>query len=161
MIDEFVQVTRLLRVLEIAQEFPVLIQSDIASRCLPGNGRATIQERADLRSTLLRMTDSQAVVSLSRVNDEIHGLTLNGLNAGCVNVIEDNVAHRPLFEHGKSALLFRYDDDSFRECLDLICSNPGLAYEIAQEGMSMRDEPGLRSAGFENLAALATNPVGQ
>ena len=156
MVEEFVQIMRRLWVFEVAQEFPVLIQSDIASRYLSEGGRATIDENVDMRSTYLRMTDSQSIVSLAHVNDELHNSTLNGLNAGCVNLIEDNVAHRRLFTRGKNALLFRYDDDSLRACLDLICSKPRAACEIALAGMAMRDEPHLRSTGFANIVALAT-----
>src|SRR6266540_662819 len=102
------------------------------------------------------MRRSRAVLSLVHTNDEIHARILNALNAGAVNIIEDNVAHRPFFRHGENALLFRYDDNGLRECLDLVCSNPDRAFEIAQEGVALRDHPRLRLAGYNNLIALAT-----
>jgi hypothetical protein len=64
-------------------------------------------------------------------HDLIHDRTMNGLNAGCVNLIEDNLAHRGVFQHGKNALLFRYEDDSLQECLDIVCNEPERAYSIA------------------------------
>ena len=52
-------------------------------------------------------------------------------------------------------LLFRYDDDSLAECLDLVCNRPERAYEIAQAGFALRDDPAVRFGGFENILALA------
>ena len=103
------------------------------------------------------MQRARAVVSLSAVNDEIHDRTLNALNAGAVPIIEDNAVNRRFFTHGKNALLFRYDDDSLRECFDLVCNHPSRAYDIAQAGSALRDDPRLRF-GFEELMRLAQAP---
>ena len=108
-----------------------------------------------MRETLHRVRRSRAILSVSHINDEIHDRTLNGLNAGAVIIIEDNAIHRRFFKHGENALMFRYGDDSLRECLDLVCSEPLKAYEIARRGMALRDDSKLRFGGFDNLIALA------
>jgi len=154
-IEDIVQVRRRLAVLSVAREFPVLIQSDLAANYLPSVGAAVLESAPTMRETLTRIPRARAIVSLTHVNDEIHNRTLNALNAGAVNIIEDNVVHRRFFTHGKNALLFRYGDDSLRECLDIVCSRPERAYEIAAAGFAMRDDPRLRFAGFHNLLELA------
>jgi len=85
------------------------------------------------------------------VNDELHDRVLNGLNAGVVNIIEDNKIHREIFRHGENALFFRYDDDSLREALDLVFSVPSRAFQIAEAGFALRDDPRLRFGGFSNF----------
>jgi len=154
-IEETVQVRRRLAVFSVARSFPVLIQSDDA---IGDRGAAQFEQGVNMKDTLPRMRRSRAVVSLTHVNDEIHNRVLNALNAGAVIIIEDNVVHRRFFEHGKNALLFRYDDDSFRECLDLVCSNPNRAHEIAQAGLALRDDPRLRFGGYQELMKLAQAP---
>lgn len=150
-VEEIVQVRRRLTVLSIAAEFPVLIQSDLARYYLPERRIANIEENVSMQETIARMKRARSVVSLTHINDEIHNRTVNALNAGSVNIIEDNVVHRRYFTHGKNALLFRYGDDSFRQCLDLVCSNPRKALEIAQAGFAMRDDPRLRFGGYQNI----------
>jgi hypothetical protein len=159
-IEEIVQIRRRLEVFAVACGFPVLIQSDVASSYLQNLKSAALEENVGMRETASRMRRAQAVVSLTHINDEVHNRTLNGLNAGAVNIIEDNVAHRHIFTHGKNALLFRYGDDSLRECLDLVCSRPDRAYEIAQAGLALRDDPRLRFAGYDSLLSLADAPAG-
>jgi hypothetical protein len=91
-----------------------------------------IETNVDMKTTFSRMKDARAVLNVSHVNDEIHNRTLNGLNAGCANIIEDNAVHRRLFKHCENALFFRYDDDSLRQCLDLVCTDPSRAYEVGE-----------------------------
>jgi len=142
----------------VAREFPVLIQSDIAgANHMRDTGAASFEQGVGMMETLARMQRARAVVSLSAVNDEIHDRTLNALNAGAVTVIEDNAVNRRFFTHGKNALLFRYDDDSLRQCFDLVCSHPNRAYDIAQAGIALRDDPRLRF-GFQELMRLAEAP---
>jgi len=62
---------------------------------------------------------------------------------------------RAFFKHGKNALLFRYDDDSLEECLDVVCNQPDRAYGIARAGMKLRDDPRLRFGQFHNILDLA------
>jgi hypothetical protein len=154
-IEDVVQIRRRLAVFAVACRFPVLIQSDLAADHLQNLGPSTIESVVSMRETLSRMRRARAVVSLTHVNDEIHNRALNALNAGAVNIIEDNVVHRRVFTHGKDALLFRYGDDSLRECFDLVCSQPDRAYEIAAAGMALRDDPRLRFGGYHNLLELA------
>ena len=154
-IEEIVQTRRRFTVFAVAREFPVSIQSDV--RFLPHLGTAELSSNVGMKDTFIRMRRSRAVVSLSHINDEVHNRTLNGLNAGAVNIIEANVAHRSLFTHRQNALLFRYDDDSLRECLDLVCGDPDAAYEIALAGMELRDDPRLRHAGFRNFIRLTSD----
>jgi len=153
-IEEIVQVRRRLAVFAIASAFPVLIQSDIASTYVHELGAAKLEQNVSMRETIERMQRTRAVVSLTHVNDEIHNRTLNGLNAGAVNIIEDNDVHRRFFTHGKNALLFRYGDDSLRDCLALVCSRPERAFEIAAAGMSLRDDPRLRFGGYQNILEM-------
>lgn len=150
-VEEIVQVRRRLAVFSIAAEFPVLIQSDLARAYLHERRIAKIEENVSMQETIARMQQARAVVSLTHINDEIHNRTVNALNAGSVNIIEDNIVHRRYFTHGKNALLFRYGDDSFRHCLDIVCSNPRKAFEIAQAGFAMRDDPRLRFGGYQNI----------
>ena len=81
----------------------------------------------------------------------IHDRTLNGLNAGCINIVEDSLAHRRAFQNSKNALFFRYDDGSLRECLELVCSRPEEAYQIAEAGLGLRDAYPIRFGGFHNI----------
>ena len=97
------------------------------------------------------MPASRAVVSVSHLNDMIHDRTLNGLNAGCVNIVEDSLAHREAFQDRKNALFFKYEDDSLRECLDLVCSRPEQAYAIAEAGIATRDGQPFRFGEFHNI----------
>lgn len=153
-IEETVQIRRRLAVFSVARNYPVLIQSD-AALTIADSTSARLERDVSMRDTLIRMKRARAVVSLTHVNDEIHNRVVNALNAGAVAIIEDNVVHRRFFEHGKNALLFRYDDDSLHECFDLVCSNPDGAYEIAEAGFALRDDPRLRFGGFDQLLALA------
>ena len=45
-----------------------------------------------------------------------------------------------------------------REQLDLVCSNPRRAYELAQAGFALRDEAPFRFGGFHNILELARMP---
>jgi hypothetical protein len=80
---------------------------------------------------------------------------MNALNGGCVAIAEANLATQAMFTHKVDALLFRYDDDSLEECFDIVCHQPARAYEIAQAGMKLRDDPRLRFGQFHNLLDLA------
>jgi hypothetical protein len=149
-IEDAVQVRRRLKVFQVARKFPALLQSDVASRYLD-SGLATLEEGVSITETLGRMRRAKSVISLAHVNDELHDRVLNGLNAGVVNIIEDNKIHREIFRHGENALFFRYDDDSLREALDLVFSVPSRAFQIAEAGFALRDDPRLRFGGFSNF----------
>jgi hypothetical protein len=149
-IEDVVQVRRRLKVFKIARKFPTLLQSDVASSYLD-SGLAALEEGVGIKETLSRMRRAKSIISLAHVNDELHDRVLNGLNAGAVNIIEDNKIHREIFRHGKNALFFRYDDDSLREALDLVFSVPSRAFQIAEAGFSLRDDPRLRFGGFNNF----------
>jgi hypothetical protein len=155
MVEEIVQIRRRTMIFKVARNFPVLVQSDVASRWWGEGATARLEENVDMRTTFQRMRRARAILSVSHVNDEIHDRTLNGLNAGCVNIVEDNVVHRRVFRHGENALLFRYGDASLQECLDLVCNNPNRAYEIALAGFALRDDPRFRFGGFYNILELA------
>lgn len=155
LIEEIVQLRRRIAVFAVAREFPVLIQSDIAGAShMRDTTIAKFEQDVGMIETLARMKRARAVVSLSAVTDEIHDRTVNALNAGAVPIIEDSAVNRRFFTHGKNALLFRYDDDSLRQCFDLVCSYPDRAYDIAQAGIALRDDPRLR-VGFQELMRLA------
>jgi hypothetical protein len=150
-LEEKVQVFRRLHVFKIARDYPVLIQSDESAQPYADEGMAEFAHDVGMQLTLSRMPASRAVVSVSHLNDMIHDRTLNGLNGGCVNIVEDSLAHREAFEDRKNALFFKYEDDSLRECLDLVCSRPEQAYAIAEEGIAMRDGQLFRFGRFYNI----------
>ncbi len=154
-VTEQVQAYRRSHVLAAAREYPVLIQSDPTAGPIAEGGRAVFATNISMPATLSRMTSAGAVVSVSPLNDEIHDRTLNGLNAGCVNIVEDNAIHRSVFEHGRNALLFHYGDGSLQKCLDIVCHQPKRAYEIAKAGFAMRDDPRFRFGGYGAILDLA------
>lgn len=150
-----VQIRRRLKIFAVAQDFPVLLQSDIATNYLKRSGPARLDEGVSMGETIRRMPRAKSVISVTHVNDHVHNRTLNGLNAGAVNIIEDSKIHREIFKHGENALLFRYDDDSLKEALALVCSSPEKAVQIAEAGMALRDDPRLRFGRLSNLFELA------
>jgi len=155
MVEEVVQITRRQKIFEIAREFPVLIQSDEASRRFQVGATARFEENVDMPLTWSRLKQARGHVSISNMHDMVHDRILNGLNAGCVNIIEDGFANRRVFEHGRNALFFRYDDDSLRECLSLVSNDLERAFEIAAAGFAMRDDPPIRFGDFRNIIELA------
>ena len=157
-VEDVVQTRRRRRIFEIARSFPVLIRSDASAAPFASGGKARFETNVSFQTTLARMKSARAVLSASRVNDEIHDRILNGLNAGCVTVIEDSTVNRSVLMDGKNALLFNYRDDSLREQLDLVCSNPWRAYELAQDGLALRDDAPFRFGGFHNFLELARVP---
>ena len=150
-LEEKVQVFRRLHLFKIARDYPVLIQSDESTRQFAEGGKAEFAQDVGMQLTLSRMPAARAVVSVSHLNDMIHDRTLNGLNAGCVNIVEDSLAHRRALQNNENALFFRYDDDSLRECLELVCSKPEDAYGIADAGLGLRDEQPFRFGQFHNI----------
>jgi hypothetical protein len=155
MIEEIVQISRRQRIFEVAREFPILIQSDEASRPFQAGATARFEENVDMALTWSRLKDSRSQICVSNMHDMVHDRVLNGLNAGCVNIIEDSIANRRAFEPGRNALFFRYDDDSLRGCLELVCNQAEQAYEIAAAGFAMRDDPPFRFGDFGRITGLA------
>jgi hypothetical protein len=154
-VEDVVQIRRRQRIFEIARAFPVLIQSDESAAPFATGGKARFETNVSMQTTFARMKSARAVVSASRVNDEIHDRIQNGLNAGCVNIVENSTVNRSVLTAGVNALLFNYRDDALREHLDLVCSNPRRAYELAQTGLALRDEPPFRFGAFHNILELA------
>jgi hypothetical protein len=155
-VDDTVQIERRSQIFAVAARFPLAIQTDVPPPV--ANVAASISTDAStisMTATAERMKSCRAVLSANYANDLFHDRTQNGLNAGCAAVVEDTPVHRRLFTHGKNALLFRYDDDSLAECLDLVCNHPQRAYEIAQAGFALRDDPAVRFGGFDNILKLA------
>ena len=66
--------------------------------------------------------------------------------------------NRSVLTAGETALFFSYRDDMLREHLDLVCSNPRRAYELAQAGFALRDQALFRFSGFHNILELAQTP---
>jgi hypothetical protein len=155
MVEEVVQISRRQKIFEVARDFPILIQSDKASREFQTNATARFEENVDMALTWSRLQQTHAQVCISNMHDMVHDRILNGLNAGCVNIVEDSFANRKFFEHGRNALFFRYDDDSLRECLSLVFNDPETTFKIAAAGFSMRDDPPFRFGNFENILSLA------
>lgn len=158
LVEDMTHIWRRRRIFEVAARFPVLIQTDLPPPELAATSIAnfkTTPEWTDPAATLARMKSCRAVVSVSLANDVVHDRTGNAVNAGCLAIVEDNVVHRRVFKPGKSALFFRYDDDSLEQCLDLVCNHPERAYDIARRGMKLREKPAFRFAGCHNLLELA------
>ena len=156
-VDDTVQIERRSQIFAVAARFPVAIQTDVAPPVPSGNlaNISTETRTIAMAATAERMKSCRAVLSANYANDLFHDRTQNGLNAGCAVIVEDTPVHRRLFEHGRNALLFRYDDDSLAGCLDLVCHDPQRAYEIALAGFALRDDPAVHFGGFDNILALA------
>jgi hypothetical protein len=157
-VDDTVQIERRSRIFAVAARFPVAIQTDVAPAVAVPEAAATITTDAQtiaMAATAERMKSCRAVLSANYANDLFHDRTQNGLNAGCAVIVEDTPVHRRLFQHGRNALLFRYHDDSLAECLDVVCRDPQRAYDIAQAGFALRDDPAVRFGGFDNILKLA------
>lgn len=157
-VEDMTHIWRRRRIFEVAARFPVLIQTDLPPPELAAGAAAvfkTTPEWTNPKATMARMRSCRAVLSVSLTNDMLHDRAADAVNAGCVAVIEDNVIHRRLFKSGKNALFFRYDDDSLEECLDLVCNQPGRAYDIARRGVKLRDDPAFRFIDCDKLLKLA------
>lgn len=153
-VDDTAQIRRRLKIFEVASRFPVLVQTDTPPQSLLSADLPTDAEATSMPATIERMKSCRSVLSASFTNDMLHDRTQNALNAGCVAIVEDTPIHRRLFRHGKNALLFRYDDDSLADCLDLVCHRRFRAYRIARAGFALRDHPGIRFGGFDNAVYL-------
>jgi hypothetical protein len=160
MVEEVVQIRRRQEIFEVAREFPILIQSDEASRHLQAGATARFEENVDMALTWSRLQQTRAQVCISNMHDMVHDRVLNGLNAGSLNIVEDSSANRRVFKHGRNALLFRYGDDSLRECLSFVCNDPEGAFHMAAAGFAMRDEPPIRFGDFRNIIGLAQRRLG-
>jgi hypothetical protein len=154
-VEQSVQAVRRLKIFSIARKFPILIQSDCSATPYFNGSIASLETDVGMQFTLARIPMCRSVLSVSPVNDLIHDRTMNALNGGCVAILEDSLAGKSIFKHGKNALLFRYDDDSLEECLDIVCNQPDRAYGIARAGMMLREDPRLRFGQFHNILDLA------
>ena len=154
-VEHSIQTIRRLKIFSIARKFPILIQSDPSAAPYFNGSVASLETDVGMQFTLARIPMCRSVLSVSPVNDLIHDRTMNALNGGCVAILEDNLAGKSIFKHGKNALLFRYDDDSLEECLDIVCNQPDRAYDIARAGMRLREDPRLRFGQFHNILDLA------
>ena len=158
-VEEGVQTFRRLKIFSIAKNYPVLIQSDDSAASVVVSSVASFAANVGMRLTLERVPTCRAVLSVTPMNDMIHDRAMNALTAGCVAIIESNAANGAVFTHGENALLFRYDDDSIAECLDIVWDQPERAYEIARAGMALRDHPRLRFGQFHNILDLARRGI--
>jgi len=154
-VEQSVQTSRRLKIFLIARKYPVLVQSDSSATPYFNGSSAVLETNVGMQFTWARIRTCRSVMSVSPMNDMIHDRTMNALNAGCVALLEDNLASKDLFRHGKNALLFRYDDDSIEECLDIVCNQPERAYKIAEAGIKLRDDPRLRFGQFHKILDLA------
>jgi hypothetical protein len=158
LVEDMTQVWRRRRIFEVAARFPVLIQTDWPPPELTEGAVATFKttpEWTEPGATLTRMKSCRSVVSVSLTNDLLHDRTANAINAGCVAIVEDNLAHRRLFKPDETALFFRYDDDSLERGLDLVCNSPERAYEIARRGIALRENRAFGVTEFDNLIEFA------
>ena len=153
--EQAVQAFRRLKIFSVAKIYRLLIQSDKSAIPHVAGSAALLETDVGMQYTLARMPRCRSILSVSPIGEMIHDRTLNALNAGCVAILEDSPASRAVFEHGKNALLFRYDDDSIAECLDVVCHNHARAFAIALAGMKRRDDPRLRFGQFHNALDLA------
>jgi len=158
-VEQSVQTVRRLRIFSVAERYPVLIQSDSSAIPYVNGSIALLETNVSMQFTLARIPTCRSVLSVSPNGDMIHDRTLNAINAGCVAILEDNRASKTIFKHGHNALLFRYDDNSIEECLDIVCNQPDRAYRIARAGIKLRDDPRLRFSQFHNILDLARRPM--
>jgi hypothetical protein len=158
-VEQSVQTLRRLRIFSVARKYPVLIQSDSSATPYINGATAALETNVGMQFTIARMPTCRSVLSVSPMNEMIHDRTMNAINAGCVAILEDSPATEGIFKHGKNALLFRYDDDSIAECLDIVCNQPERTYDIAQAGMQLRDDPRLRFGRFHNILDLARRDI--
>jgi hypothetical protein len=158
-VEQSVQTVRRLKIFAAARKFPVLVQSDSSAAPYFTNCAAKLETAVTMEFTLVRMPTCRSILSVSPMSEMIHDRTMNALNGGSLAILEDNRAAKAIFSHGKNALLFRYDDDSIEECLDIVCNQPERAYEIAQAGMTLRDDPRLRFGEFHNILDLARRNI--
>jgi hypothetical protein len=154
-VEHSVQTARRLKIFSIARQYRVLVQSDASATPYFANSAAVLETNVGMQYTLARMPTCRSILSVSPASQIVHDRTMNAINAGCVAILEDSPASRDIFEHGKNALLFRYDDDSIKECLNIVCHQPDRAFAIAQAGMKLREDPRLRFGRFHNLLDLA------
>jgi hypothetical protein len=154
-VEQSVQTIRRLKIFGIARRFPVLVQSDSSAASYFRGATASLEINVSMQFTLARIPTCRSVLSISPNNDMIHDRTMNALNGGCVAILEETPASANIFKNGENALLFRYDDDSIEECLDIVCNQPDRALEIAQAGMGLRDDTRLRFGQFHNILDLA------
>jgi hypothetical protein len=154
LLEEVVQISRRQRIIEVARRFPVLIQSDDAVRPFQAGAKARFEQDVDMTVTWARLKLARAQVAISNIHDMLHERVLNGLNAGCANIVEDSAANRAFFEDGRDALFFRYDDDSLARHFDLVCGDVKRVYEVAANGFVRRDQPPFRFGDFGNFLKL-------
>jgi hypothetical protein len=105
-VEEAVQIWRRLEVFEVASNFPVLSQTDYIPQSFVSRGVATLRNDPvmnSMRATISRMKSCRSVLSVNFVNDTLHERMHNGLNAGCVVIVEDSPTHRQSFAHRKNA----------------------------------------------------------
>jgi hypothetical protein len=155
LVEQSVQTFRRLKIFAIARRYPVLIQSDESATPFVQGSLASFETNVGMQFTLARMSLCRAVLSVSPMSGLIHDRTMNALNAGCVAIAEDNLGSKGILQHKENALLFRYDDDSLDECLDIMCNQPERCCKIAEAGCRLRDDPRIRFGQFHNIIRLA------
>jgi hypothetical protein len=153
-VEQSVQTSRRCKIFSIAKRFPVLIQSDESAIPFVKGSVAFLATNVGMQITLARIPLCRAVLSVSPFCDMIHDRTMNALNGGCVAIAEDNLGSKGVLKHK-----IRYGDDSLEECLDIVCNQPEYAYEIAQGGFMLRDNPRIRFDRFNNIIALAKHRI--
>jgi hypothetical protein len=158
-VEQSVQTIRRRKIFKAARKFPVLVQSDDSAKPHFDAAEAVLETNVTMQFSLARMPTCRSILSVSPMNGMIHDRTLNALNGGCVAILEDSAAARRIFTHGKNALLFRYEDDSIEQCLDIVCNMPERSYAIARAGMALRDQPRLRFGQFHNILDLARRDI--
>jgi hypothetical protein len=159
LLEEFVQMIRRIYIFKIVRNYPVIVQSDETAAAYVQGSSAGFSTETSMPGTLRRMPRCRSILSVSPMNDMIHDRTMNAVNAGCVPIIEDNLAHRQIFKHRYNALIFRYGDDSLKECLDVVCNKPELASDIAKNAFTLRDDPRCGFGQFQNCLDVALRQV--
>jgi hypothetical protein len=104
------------KIVSIAKNFPVLIQSDESAIPFVKGFAALLETNVGMQISLARIPLCRAVLSVSPFCDMVHDRTKNALNGRCVAIAEDNLGSKGLLNHKINSLLFRYDDDSLEEC---------------------------------------------
>ena len=157
-VEDVVQIRRRQRIFEVARAFPVLIQSDELAAAFATGGKARFETNVSMQTTFARMKSARAVLSrkpCQRRNPRSHS---EWPERGLRQHHRGQCREPGVLTAGTNALLFDYRDDMLREHLDLVCSNPRRAYELAQAGLALRDEAPFRFGAFHNILELARTP---
>ena len=158
-VEDVVQIRRRQRIFEIARAFPVLIQSDESAAPFASGGKARFETNVSMQTTLARMKSARAVLSASRVNDEIHNRIAEWPERG-LRQHHRGQCREPVRSHGRQKCIV------FQIIGTTCCASTSTSSAAIRGGPTSWRKPVLRSAmrrsfrfgGFHNIIELARTP---